>query len=465
MAEQSTMTSVPIELLKKYDRPGPRYTSYPTAPIWSNDYDARDYATDIRQAAVRAEEPLSIYCHIPFCRKRCFYCGCNTCIVNQQTSVVDYLEAIDREIDQVAELLGERRKVSQLHFGGGTPTFLSVSQLGQLIDSLEKRFDFQGTAEKSVEVDPRVTTGEQLRFLASRGFNRISFGVQDLDASVQEAIGRVQSEELVAGIIALAREIGFGGINMDLIYGLPRQTVSSFRETLEKAIAMRPDRVAVYSFAYLPQLKANQRKINDAELPTTEQKYALFAAAIQSFTGAGFRQIGMDHFALPDDELSLAQEDGRLHRNFMGYTVQAAPEMIGFGMSSIGYVNDAFVQNISKLEEYSNAVRSNGVAVSRGFKLSQDDLIRQYVISQIMCNFHLSFDDFQQRYDLVFDDYFVTARKHLQQFIDDGFLVETANAFTVTPLGRTFVRNIAMTFDAYLENRAGGPKPTFSRTI
>ena len=461
MADSST-TTIPIELLKKYDRPGPRYTSYPTAPVWRSDYSVEDYTKDISGAAVRKETPLSLYCHIPFCRSRCFYCGCNTCVANQQKSVVDYLNALDKEIDQVAQMLGPRRVASQLHFGGGTPTYLTVEQLGQLIDGLENRFQFTPECERSIEVDPRVTSEEQLKLLASRGFNRISFGVQDLDPNVQEAIGRVQPEEMVSGMINLARELGFDGINIDLIYGLPRQTVKSFTTTLKKAIALRPDRVAVYSFAYLPEAKANQRKINESELPSAEEKYQLFAAAIESFTAAEYRQIGMDHFALPGDELSRAQQDGRLHRNFMGYTVQSAPEMIGFGMSSIGYVNDAFIQNISKLNAYGDSIREHGVAVFRGFKLSKDDLIRQYTITQLMCNFRLRYDELQARFGVSYNEYFADAIPNLKPFLDDHFLVESNEELVVTPLGRTFVRNIAMAFDAYLD---GGPKTTFSRTI
>ncbi|MCB2230782.1 oxygen-independent coproporphyrinogen III oxidase [bacterium] len=461
----TTATSIPIELLRKYDRPGPRYTSYPTAPVWSGGVGNDDYRVALRAAAVHTDKPLALYCHIPFCRSRCFYCGCNTCITRSEESVSSYLDMLEREIGAVAGLLDRRKQVSQLHFGGGTPTYIGNDGLERIMTMLDRHFSFTDRAEMSIELDPRVTTCEQLRYLSERGFNRVSLGVQDLDPQVQEAIGRVQSEQMVADMLAEARALTFRGINFDLIYGLPFQTVDSFGATLEKVIAMRPDRLAVYSFAYLPNVKSNQAKIRPEDLPTTEEKYRLFATAVEMFTAAGYKQIGMDHFALPDDELSLAQDDGRLHRNFMGYTVQAAPEMIGFGMSSIGYVNDAFFQNQSGLDSYKSAIAEDGLAVYRGMHLSQDDLVRQYVISSLMCNFYLPFNDLRARFQIDYRTDFTAEHERLAEFFDDDFLTESEDGLTITPVGRTFVRNIAMTFDAYLSGDGNGRKPTFSRTI
>lgn len=461
----SGVTSIPIELLRKYDRPGPRYTSYPTAPIWNADVDSETYRETLKAASVHADRPLAVYSHIPFCRKRCFYCGCNTYVSNSQSRADEYLDRLIHEIETAAGLLGKRRTIGQLHFGGGTPTFLDISGLEKIIGAFEKRFAFADGCEKSIELDPRVTTVEQLEFLVARGFNRASLGVQDFDPSVQEAAGRIQPESLVREIYDHCRRLGFKGINFDLIYGLPNQTPEGFAKTIDKVIAMRPDRVAVYSFAYLPNLKSHQRLISPDALPSTETKYHLFAQSIRKFTSAGYRQIGMDHFALPDDELSVAQLDGRLHRNFMGYTVQAAEDMIGFGMSAIGYVEHMFFQNHSKLDEYKQTVDDTGLAVYRGMRLSQDDLIRQYVIGSLMCNFRLRFAELRNRFGVDYGEYFPQQDKALAPFIDDGFIEVSNDGLVITPLGRTFVRNIAMTFDAYLDFPQEGKRPTYSRTI
>ncbi len=454
-------TQIPVELLKKYDKPGPRYTSYPTAPIWTDKIGINEYKENLKDAS-GSDQTISIYTHIPFCKRRCFYCGCNTCITNDPQNSLTYIEKLCHEIEQTAQLLAPRNKVSQLHFGGGTPTYVGDEGLTRILNCYEQYFEFIPDSEKSIEVDPRVTTTEQIDFLASRGFNRVSFGIQDFDLDVQKASGRVQSIENIITLLNHCRSLNFKGINFDLIYGLPLQTITTFKETIEKAIELKPDRLAVYSFAYLPDMRANQAMINKKELPTTDIKYNLFAQAVELFTNAGYRQIGMDHFALPDDELSVAQTDGRLHRNFMGYTVQSAEEMIGIGMSSIGYVNNAFFQNISKIDSYNNSIDSDGLAIYRGIRLSEDDLIRQYVIKMLMCNFQLKFDIFFEKFNISYHNYFKDEHSHLQQFIDDGFMEISDYDLKITPLGRTFLRNIAMTFDAYLK---GENKPTFSRTI
>lgn len=465
MSNETSATTIPIELLRKYDRPGPRYTSYPTAPIWSEEIGSEQYANALKKASNDADAPLSLYCHIPFCRTRCYYCGCNTCIVRGDTAVNAYTEELCREIGWTAAQLQPRRSVRQLHFGGGTPTYVGVERLAQILDCMEQVFEFDNDCERSMEIDPRLTTPEQLEFLAKRGFNRISLGVQDFDPDVQKSIGRIQPPEQVTTVLEHCRRFGFKGINFDLIYGLPLQTVESFSRTLERVIEMRPDRLAVYSFAFLPTVKANQLKINKEELPSTEVKYQLFATAIEMFTGAGYRQIGMDHFALPDDELSLAQADGRLHRNFMGYSIQAAPEMVGVGMSSIGYVDNGFYQNVSKLKEYGRRINDKSCAVYRGMKLSDDDLIRQSLITSLMCNFRLDIAQLEERFGLKYDEYFSEERTQLQGFVDDALLEVSSDGLVVTPIGRAFVRNIAMTFDAYLKGNAVGKKATYSRTI
>jgi len=458
-------THVPIELLRKYDRPGPRYTSYPTAPEWSEAVGREAYVKALEAAGAQTDTPLSVYCHIPFCRKRCFYCGCNTCILNEREAVGAYLAALGRETERVGAHLGGRRTVNQLHFGGGTPTYLTVDELGNVLGSLGSVFRYADDCEKSIEIDPRVTTPEQLSFLAGQGFNRVSLGVQDFNEAVQTAVGRIQPYRLVAETVAHCRALEFKGLNFDLIYGLPKQTVASFAETIRLALSLRPDRVAVYSFAYLPQRMANQRAIKPDDLPDTEVKYGLFATAVEMFTGAGYRQIGMDHFALPEDELARAQADGRLHRNFMGYTVKTSPDMIGLGMSSIGYLNDSFFQNHSTLAAYHAAMDGEAFAVYRGLVLSRDDLIRQYVIAGLMCNFRLGYRALRDRFGADYAEYFGAEHSRLREFFDDGLVEEGEGELRVTPLGRTFVRNIAMTFDAYLGAQPSGERPQFSRTI
>jgi oxygen-independent coproporphyrinogen-3 oxidase len=457
-------TQVPVELLRKYDRPGPRYTSYPTVPVWSDRIGPDHYASALRAAAQRPDEPLAIYCHIPFCRRRCYYCGCNTVVTNDPCRGENYVGILGKEIESVAGHLGDRRSVALIHFGGGTPTYLNTAELSELLGHLRSHFRFQPGAELSIEIDPRVTTFDQIDFLADQGFNRVSMGVQDFTPEVQQASGRVQPYETVARLIDHCRVRKFKGINIDLIYGLPKQTVETFSDTLDRALELHPDRVAVYSFAYLPKAMPHQSKIRPEDLPATDVKYQIFATAVEKFTGAGYRQIGMDHFALPEDELSVAQTDGRLNRNFMGYTVQQAPEMIGFGMSAIGYVNNAFFQSISKLDSYENGIGERGMAIYRGIQLSPDDLIRQYTITNLMCNFRLRFADLTARFGVTYHDYFAGAETPLAEFVSDELLVIHNDHLEITARGRTFVRNIAMTFDAYLAAEPG-KAPTFSRTI
>lgn len=465
MSHDHTAIQIPLDLLKIYDRPGPRYTSYPTAPNWADDVGSDSYKEALTHAAKDSDFSLAMYCHIPFCQKRCYYCGCNTFIARGADSSHAYINKLAKEISSTAQLLGSRRRVSQLHFGGGTPTFVGIGGLTRVLDALENSFEFPSGCERSMEIDPRVTTVEQLEFLRERGFNRISLGVQDLDPRVQEAVGRVQSEEMVCEILSRCRRLGFKGINIDLIYGLPLQTPESFARTLDRIIQFAPDRLAVYSMAYLPKLKSHQSKIKPDDLPATETKYELFAIAIEKFTGAGYNQIGMDHFALPTDELSLAQADGRLNRNFMGYTVQSAREMIGLGMSSIGYVDNSFFQNSSRLEQYQSMIDDDGFAVFRGMRLSRDDLIRQYVITSFMCNFALSYSELKVRFGIEYTGYFAKEHRLLNTFFDDQLLTDNGETLSVTPVGRTFVRNIAMTYDAYLGEEGNSPKATFSRTI
>jgi oxygen-independent coproporphyrinogen-3 oxidase len=458
-------TTVSIDLLRKYDRPGPRYTSYPTVPMWSETIGPADYMRSLERASMRRDEPLALYCHIPFCTHRCYYCGCNTVVTNNQDRIRRYVETLSREIDNVVRVIGHHRPVSQLHFGGGTPLFLDTAGMRELLTFITSRFSFQPNHEQSIELDPRVTQPAQIEALRRLGFNRVSFGVQDFDPYVQKAIGRIQSFEMVAEVLQHSRSLGFRGINVDLIYGLPLQNVESFSHTLDQVISLRPDRLAVYSFAYLPKVMAHQNRIDAAELPPTDIKYALFSAAIEKLTAAGYLQIGMDHFALPQDELTAAQRDGRLFRNFMGYTVQQAPEMLGFGMSAIGYIDNSFFQSHSKLDSYGTAIDERGLAIYRGMRLGEDDLVRQYVITQLMCNFTLDYRSFKDRFGVDYLSYFADEHQSLAAFVDDGFLTQDHDGLHISMVGRTFVRNIAMTFDAYLNGKPAEKAAIFSRTI
>ncbi|MEE8577019.1 MAG: oxygen-independent coproporphyrinogen III oxidase [candidate division Zixibacteria bacterium] len=465
MSNIKNATHIPVDLLRKYDRPGPRYTSYPTVPVWSDKVGDKEYRSALKAASAKESDSIAVYSHIPFCRKRCFYCGCNTCIVKDVQATKPYVDALINEIRQTAALLRPRKGMSQLHFGGGTPTFLDIEGLGQILDTLESEFDAIDGCEKSIEIDPRVTSLEQVDFLVERGFNRVSLGVQDFDLEVQQASGRIQSEDLVARMLEHCRKLNFRGINFDLIYGLPLQSPQKFSHTLDQTIALRPDRLAIYSFAYLPNLKSNQARIKAEDLPPAEIKYHLFAIAVEKLTAAGYLQIGMDHFALPEDELSVAQGDGRLQRNFMGYTVQSSADMIGLGMSSIGYVDNCFFQNLAQIADYQNRMNENQFSVYRGLQLSEEDLIRQHVITSLMCNFHLDYSTLQTRFELDYKKHFEAEHSRLTDFFEDGFLTESESSLSVTELGRTFVRNIAMTYDAYLTDGKSSGKATFSRTI
>lgn len=465
MAETLYKNRVPITLLQKYDRPGPRYTSYPTVPEWTESVGPHQYKAALQKASQTPAEPLSVYVHLPFCEKRCYFCACNVVIPTRKRNSNDYLEVLYREIENTSALLGARNKIVQLHFGGGTPTFLSVSQFATLLDKLECAFVFSADAEISIEVDPRVTTDEQLKYLRSRGFNRVSMGVQDFNPVVQKAINRIQPYEQTRHCVDYSRELGYAGVNIDLIYGLPHQNVAGFTETIDEALTLRPDRVALYSFAYLPESMKHQNLIKPIDLPELEVKAALFSTAHGMFSEAGYQHIGMDHFALPGDELSLAQNNGKLQRNFMGYTTKVSPDLIGLGVSGIGYVSDTFVQNHAKLETYQESIQNGGFATHRGLKLAKDDLIRQYVISSIMCNFKLDFQKLQEKFSVSFHDYFSAEFDQLGPFTADGIIILSDDSLCVTALGRTFVRNVSMIFDAYLRSKPAADRPAFSRTI
>jgi oxygen-independent coproporphyrinogen-3 oxidase len=457
--------AVTPELVARYDRPGPRYTSYPTAIEFNDAFGADEYARRLAEADATAG-PLSVYTHIPFCAERCNFCACHVIASPLGTRVTEpYLAHLFREIELVADRLPNRRTVAQYHWGGGTPTYLTVGEIHALLDHFQRFFSFAPGAEIAIEVDPRVTTAEQLRALRSRGFNRLSLGVQDLDLEVQEAIGRVQPVPVTAATVEEARRLGFGGINVDLIYGLPHQTPASFTETLKAVLALSPDRLAIYSFAYLPWLKGNQKRLGEEVLPSGDAKIALLLLAREKLLAAGYRAIGMDHFARRDDELSIALDEGRLTRNFMGYSVQDAPDMIGFGVSAIGRVSGAYAQNHKKLSDYYAALDGGRLPVERGYALSADDRLRADVIHSLMCTFAVDTAAIERRHGMAFPEYFAPELARLSDLAAQGLVELAPGRIRVTPLGQLFVRNLAMCFDRYLAAAERSARPRFSRTV
>ncbi|MBA2781064.1 oxygen-independent coproporphyrinogen III oxidase [Billgrantia kenyensis] len=451
-------------LVEKYDRPGPRYTSYPTAPQFHAAFAEDDYrAAAERSNRVAAPKPLSVYVHIPFCKSLCYYCACNKIITHNTERAAEYLDWLKQEIGVQGALFDETRRMTQLHLGGGTPTYLSNAQLGELMAALDEAFHFAPVEERefSLEVDPRTVTPAQIHELHDLGFNRLSFGVQDFDEEVQKAVNRVQSEEQVVELVAAAREAGFQSVSVDLIYGLPLQTVASFDATLEKIIALRPDRIASYSYAHLPELFKAQRLIRPEDMPPPERKLELLELTIRRLTAAGYVYIGMDHFALPDDELTLAKENGTLQRNFQGYSTHADCDMIGLGITSIGKVGDSYSQNVKETAQYQARLEAGRLPVMRGYRLNDDDRLRRDVINALMCHGRIGFADTEARHDIVFRDYFAEALDQLGEMQADGLLAIGDDAIEVLPAGRLMMRNMAMAFDAYLKPNEG----RFSRTV
>jgi oxygen-independent coproporphyrinogen-3 oxidase len=456
-----------FELLKKFNRPGPRYTSYPTAVEFHEGYGHDEYCKSLALINRCSDEPLSLYIHLPFCEERCSFCGCNVVITKKREVSHKYLDYLHREIDMLAEALPNRRRISQYHWGGGTPTYQTPGEMAALHKKITEHFTIDEDAEVAIEVDPRVTSFEQVDLLRELGFNRISMGVQDFTPEVQEAINRNQTEKETVELYDYCRKIGFKSINVDLIYGLPLQTVEAFSKNMDTLLKLRPDRVAVYSYAYIPWVKANQKKIDTSQLPTTEVKLELFSLTRDRFLAAGYDPIGMDHFALPDDELALAAGKHRLHRNFMGYTVKMGSDMVGVGTSAIGDVGGAFAQNVKKLSTYYQALDDRRFPVEKGYILSRDDLIRREVIARLMSNMRCSIPEIEALFDIDFREYFQAELDELAGKdgpVQHGFLTIAADHLDVPGEGRLFIRNICMIFDAYMKSKRDD-QPMFSQTV
>ncbi|MBF0609931.1 MAG: oxygen-independent coproporphyrinogen III oxidase [Magnetococcales bacterium] len=467
MSNLSQEVTFDRQLLDRYNRAGPRYTSYPTAPHFHEGFGVKEFEEALVQSRLaQPPRPLSLYVHIPFCRMACSYCGCNRTVTQDRSRAVPYLARLYQEIAMVAQRVGGDRQVEQLHFGGGTPTFLAADQLSDLWATLDRHFSLKkdGSGEYGIEVDPREVTPEVIQLLGTLGFNRVSFGVQDLNPKVQEAVNRVQPAEMTERMVHAARGAGFQSVNIDLIYGLPHQSWSSFRTTLEESVErFDPDRLAVFNFAHLPQYFPNQRHIKAEDLPSAEEKMDILEGTIQTLLERGYIFIGMDHFAKPNDELAIAQRQGILHRNFQGYTTHGDCDLVAMGATAISQVGTVYAQSLRELEGYYDRIDSGQFATFRGYQLSQDDVIRQEVIMTMICNFRLDRKAIGERFNLDFAHYFAAEEPELAQMVADGLLTDDGNELRVTPAGRLLIRNICMPFDWYL--RHADQIKTFSKTI
>ncbi|MCP4321212.1 MAG: oxygen-independent coproporphyrinogen III oxidase [Psychromonas sp.] len=446
-------------LIEKYNYSGPRYTSYPTALEFDESF---DYSALIQSTEVYPERPLSLYIHIPFCHKLCYFCGCNKTITRHQEKADKYLDHLEKEIIIQAKYF-KNRKVSQLHWGGGTPTFLLPAQITRLMDILREQFTFRDDAELSIEVDPREIELTTIDHLAKEGFNRLSLGVQDFNKEVQKAVNREQDEAFIEKLLTRAREQGFQSTNLDMIYGLPLQTKESFAHTLNKVLELDPARLSIFNYAHMPAIFAAQRKINEDDMPTPAEKLEMLQYTIEFLTKSGYQFIGMDHFAKPDDELAIAQQKGILHRNFQGYTTQEDADLLGMGVSAISQIGHCYSQNQKKLATYYSQVEEMGHTQWRGVGLNADDLIRREVIKKLICNFKLGIKEIEEVFDLDFNSYFAEDIKLLQCFIDDGLVTIDNKEINVLPKGRLLIRNICMCFDVYLRTKAR--QQQFSRVI
>ncbi len=456
------------QLLQRYDRPGPRYTSYPSAPQFTDAFDEAAFRDQARRSnADPIPRQLSLYVHVPYCFSPCFYCGCTRSITRDPNLGRPYLERLFREIAQVATLFDRDRDVVQLHLGGGTPNFLRPSELGELLESLGRHFHFGAPALRdfSIEIDPRFIQQGDVEVYAASGLNRASLGVQDFDPEVQHAVNRIQSVEQTLRVIDACRACGFRSVNVDLIYGLPKQTLAGFARTLDTVLSARPDRLAIYGYAHLPELFKPQKQIDSAELPDASTRLGLLQLAVEKLALAGYRYIGMDHFALPQDDLAQAQAEGRLQRSFMGYTTHADCDSIGFGVSAISHVGDSFSQSPRDLASWEMAVDQGRLPVWRGLKLGFDDIVRADVIQQLMCRCAVDVAAIENRYEIDFQAYFAAALRRLQPLVEDGLASVDARTIGATSRGRFLLRIIAMCFDNYLHSPDPAASLRYSRVI
>ncbi len=458
------------ELIKRYDKSGPRYTSYPTAVQFDERFTIETYQAWIEKSnelsrTLPNPKPISLYFHIPFCDTVCFYCGCNKVVTKDRSRSSPYLDRLCKEIEMQAALFDDNRPVTQLHWGGGTPTFLNNDEMRRLMDCTRKHFNVvdDDVGEFSIEIDPREADAEKVAVLRELGFNRMSLGIQDFDEKVQKAVNRIQSEEQTLLVLNSARAEGFRSVSVDLIYGLPFQSVESFRRTLDRIIEVDPDRISVFNYAHLPELFKPQRRINEADLPLPEEKLKILQLTIEHLQQAGYVYIGMDHFAKPDDELCLAQNDDTLYRNFQGYSTHADCDLVGMGVTSISMVGSSYSQNVKGMDEYYAVIDAGKLPVYRGVDLSDDDILRREVITRLICHFHLNMPRIEREFNINFAEYFAAELEDLKQFTGDGLITLDAEEIQINPKGRLLIRNICMVFDRYLREKQGAG--SFSKVI
>jgi oxygen-independent coproporphyrinogen-3 oxidase len=456
---------IDLNLLRKYSRQGPRYTSYPPAPLFTPSFGPNEYLDEIeRTNSANSASDISLYFHFPFCDTLCYFCGCTMQITHSRDQISEYNKYIKREIDLITPKVCKNRKVRQLHWGGGTPSYLNPDEIRSVGQHIRDRFNFADDIEAGVEVDPRELTRDHMAAFREAGFNRVSMGVQDFDPKVQKAVNRVQPESTTLDAVRWCRELGFASLNMDLIYGLPYQTLASFEKTIDKILEIRPDRIAVFHYAHVPWMKKHQNVLPEDAMPSSEEKLEIFKMSIEKLMAAGYWNIGMDHFALYDDELAKAQRDHTLYRNFQGYSTKAGCDLYGFGMSAIGQFTDSYQQNVKSIPEYYKRIDANQPATYVGYRMTADDHIRKEVVMSIMCDMKLNIPTIEKRFEISFITYFDQALIKLKEFVDDGLVTITPETIQVNGVGRLIIRNIAMCFDAYIENMMK-EKPVFSKTV
>ena len=454
---------IDFKKFEKYSKPGPRYTSYPTAPEFTEAFSQEDLIKKFQ--AQDDNRPLSLYIHLPFCRSACYFCGCNVIFTSKEDKKVRYIEYLKKELDLLKQHLNTNRLVTQMHFGGGTPTYFSAQQLQEVIGMIKKTFpNFDKDAEVSCEVDPRFFTKEHMEVLKNGGCNRLSFGVQDLDAQVQKTIHRIQPYETTQNVMQIARDAGINSINIDLIYGLPHQTKKTFHETIKQVLTLNPDRLAVFNYAHVPWLMKTMRKFDESTFAPPSEKLIILKDTIDFFTKNGYKMVGMDHFAKPDDELFKAIQKGELHRNFQGYTTKGGADLIGIGVTSIGDGVDYYAQNYKDLRQYEEALDEGKLPTFKGYNLSLDDQLRQFVIMELMSNFSLNIKRVEEKFNIDFNDYFKDDLKELNEFIEADLVSINNDKIEVSPTGTMLIRNICMPFDAYLK-KVPENKRRFSKTI
>src|SRR5947207_3849093 len=451
------------EFLSRYNRPVPRYTSYPTAPVWNDLFGPADLEA-VHAAADAARTPVSLYMHLPFCESLCLFCACNVIIQKDKRASIPYFETLKKEIARIAQSISRKRDVVQFHWGGGTPTYSSPAQLQDLFSYTRERFTFSPEAEIGIEVDPRVTSREHLETLRRLGFNRLSMGIQDFHEPVQNAINRIQPYEITRDLIQAARGLGFDSINVDLIYGLPYQSPDTFAHTVDRIISLSPDRIALFSYAHVPWLKQQQGSFI-GHLPEGMVKFEIFRTGLLKFVEAGYLYIGMDHFAKPGDELAVSQQKRTLHRNFQGYTTKAGADLYGMGITAISGIQSAYAQNHRDIPSWQKAVTERGLATMRGYRLSEEDRLRRAVISRLLCHTVVLKDEISQEFGVDFDEYFAEELRRFEPFREDGLVLQENGEIRATWLGRIFIRNLAMVFDPYLEKQQLAAKPLFSKTL